>query len=332
MPSTIYLGLVGNKNISVQNEYENNYTFAIKGDINEYKGKIFVPDTIRYIQFSSGTKLAKDENGKFHKWKISDGIYKYTNVDCTNTLVKTEKSFSNDKAEQIKVGDTTVITDKESDEWKNCFDNEKQIYDYRALFKNIDKYNKICINWDLSYYEDDNTINKFVECFQDGTNYKPYNEDNITSGVLNYMSYIINANLKSNNGSKTEISLYIPQGITTDTVYFNGNNSELDIKAIHVPNCIKIAEFGGENSWVANLVGKNLEKWLFKGNSIVPLKISRSLPVEINKIVVDDNNCKKKNTTSVFVTNKGASLNTKIINITENNSLNIDSGVKLVIG
>ena len=49
MPSTIYLGLVGNKNISVQNEYENNYTFAIKGDINEYKGKIFVPDTIRYI-------------------------------------------------------------------------------------------------------------------------------------------------------------------------------------------------------------------------------------------------------------------------------------------
>ena len=146
------------------------------------------------------------------------------------------------------------------------------------------------------------------------------------------MSYIINANLKSNNGSKTEISLYIPQGITTDTVYFNGNNSELDIKAIHVPNCIKIAEFGGENSWVANLVGKNLEKWLFKGNSIVPLKISRSLPVEINKIVVDDNNCKKKNTTSVFVTNKGASLNTKIINITENNSLNIDSGVKLVIG
>ena len=287
MPNIINTGIVGNKNIIVNNIDVGN-TLNINCNISKFAGKFFIVPGITQVVFSNGTDTSNN------KWKIvKNQQFKYTFIsdsedDSNSKVIVKEEQFGSN-IEGIKLG-TTKIT-KNSSKWNNCFvDNDGKILDYRDTIKHINLYNECGIKWDLSTIE---------ECFQDGNTYNPSESE--TSGLLNNIPInILQNEIKIDLIGDKQIKLY--SNTEYDFVTFSGNNSQYTGTVLIPSNIVKIY-FKNEESKVKLSIGDKKYTAIkdntvmvlneYKNNTKIYYNYSQitddSTPIKLNDInVIDD--------------------------------------------
>ncbi|MBR1944433.1 MAG: hypothetical protein IJ848_03070 [Alphaproteobacteria bacterium] len=235
-------GLLGSKDIVVYHASTSNHTFYVHGNIDEYEGKFcFLPE-IKNIIFGRNAR-----NGI-----ISKSRFKYTIINDNEKMLECKQDTFGKDIDTIQVQNTTYSKSGNADMFYSMFDNNdnKSFVDYRESVNKINRYNIFNIFWNLSNYIDENgnSINKFEECFNDGTIYKPNGSNTI--GLLNnipidLLNNVINVNLcgdkpitlytnKDNSkirllGDNTKYTGVIHLSPKITEIYFQGKSSKVKI-------------------------------------------------------------------------------------------------------
>lgn len=234
MPSDIYTGLIGNKDIVIN--YNNNSICTIYGSIIDYHGKLLCAPGISKIVFKHPTYTNIISKQKFKYTFVNDGILEYK-----------QEQFGKD-IENIIINDKQYSSTSNKIEFFDifCDDENEPFIDYRDDVSKINDYNLTNITWNLYDYKNKqgDLINKLEECFRDGNIYKPSNRNNV--GLINNIPIdILNYEIKANLSGNKPISIF--SNNERSHITFSGNNTQYTGNVSLSPN-INSVYFQGDKS------------------------------------------------------------------------------------